>query len=286
MAILASIANETDLLPGAEINNERLCEVFGCGPQGGMRRAHKTGTLVIVSNHVESIYDDRWIDGILHYTGMGQRGDQTLAGNQNKTLAESASNGVAVHLFEVHQPQTYTYDGEVTLAGEPYQESQIDVDGNTRKVWVFPLKPKAGGIPAVKAEVVKALAKRKAEQARRASDDVVAARAALSGRQIVGVQPAVVKQFQRSVWVAEHAKRRASGCCELCHQPAPFSDRHGTPYLETHHIVWLARGGADTIQNTVALCPNCHKRVHILDEASNLALMKLATIPAGGPDLP
>ncbi|MFV5483444.1 HNH endonuclease [Acinetobacter towneri] len=37
------------------------------------------------------------------------------------------------------------------------------------------------------------------------------------------------------------------------------------PYLETHHIVWLARGGEDTISNTVALCPNCHKRMHLLD---------------------
>lgn len=284
MTLPAPITNEADLLPGAEINNDRLCEIFGCGPQGGMRRAHKTGTLIVVSNHVESIYDDRWIDGVLHYTGMGQRGDQVLAGYQNKTLAESTSNGVAVHLFEVHQPQMYTYDGEVTLAGEPYQENQNDVDGNNRKVWVFPLKPKAGAVPAVKAEVVKALAKRKTQQARRASDDVVAARAALSGREIVGVQPALVNQFQRSVWVAEYAKRRAAGICELCNQLAPFSDRHGRPYLETHHIVWLARGGADTIQNTVALCPNCHKRVHVLDEVSDVALMKLATKPAGGPD--
>lgn len=46
------------------------------------------------------------------------------------------------------------------------------------------------------------------------------------------------------------------------------------PYLETHHIVWLARGGEDTIFNTVALCPNCHKRMHILDlEADKTKLL-------------
>ncbi|WP_327791155.1 DNA/RNA helicase domain-containing protein, partial [Vibrio anguillarum] len=42
-----------------KINNTELCELFGCSPQGGMRRAHKTNTLVIVSNHIKFIYDDR-----------------------------------------------------------------------------------------------------------------------------------------------------------------------------------------------------------------------------------
>jgi 5-methylcytosine-specific restriction protein A len=52
-----------------------------------MRRAHETNTLVIVSNHVKAIYEDRWdINDVLHYTGMGQVGDQEFRGNQNITL--------------------------------------------------------------------------------------------------------------------------------------------------------------------------------------------------------
>jgi 5-methylcytosine-specific restriction enzyme A len=267
------MAEAAELLPGEEINNERLCELFGCGPQGGMRRAHKTGTLVIVSNHVETIYDDRWLDGVLHYTGMGQRGDQSLSGTQNKTLAESGANGVAVHLFEVHRPHIYTYNGEVVLAGEPYQENQVDADGNDRKVWVFPLTPKSGVIPPVRANVVQELTARKERQARRLSDEEIAARAARSGREKVGTQAAIIKQHQRSVWVAEHAKRRAAGRCELCQKPAPFQDRSGNPYLETHHIIWLARGGADTIENTVALCPNCHRQAHVLEVSEDIDRM-------------
>jgi 5-methylcytosine-specific restriction enzyme A len=267
------MAEAAELLPGEEINNERLCELFGCGPQGGMRRAHKTGTLVIVSNHVETIYDDRWLDGVLHYTGMGQRGDQSLSGTQNKTLAESGANGVAVHLFEVHRPHIYTYNGEVVLAGEPYQENQVDADGNDRKVWVFPLTPKSGAIPPVRANVVQELTARKEWQARRLSDEEIAARAARSGREKVGTQAAIIKQHQRSVWVAEHAKRRAAGRCELCQKPAPFQDRSGNPYLETHHIIWLARGGADTIENTVALCPNCHRQAHVLEVSEDIDRM-------------
>lgn len=36
-----------------------------------MRRSKATNTLVLVSNHVESVYDDRWEGDIFHYTGMG-----------------------------------------------------------------------------------------------------------------------------------------------------------------------------------------------------------------------
>ncbi|MBC8673865.1 HNH endonuclease [Aeromonas hydrophila] len=44
---------------------------------------------------------------------------------------------------------------------------------------------------------------------------------------------------------------------------APFNRvSDGTPYLEVHHIQPLANGGEDTIQNTMALCPNCHRKRH------------------------
>ena len=86
---------------GSILNNDQLCALFGCSPQGGMRRSLKTETLILVSNHVASIYDDRWVDGIFHYTGMGQTGDQSLTSTQNKTLAESGKNNVGIHLFEV-----------------------------------------------------------------------------------------------------------------------------------------------------------------------------------------
>jgi 5-methylcytosine-specific restriction protein A len=66
-------------------------------------------------------------------------------------------------------------------------------------------------------------------------------------------------------YVAELAKRRAGGHCQLCGAPAPFLAKGGRPFLEVHHIHWLSRGGADTRHNTVALCPNCHRKMHVLD---------------------
>ena len=83
-----------------------------------------------------------------------------------------------------------------------------------------------------------------------------------------------IEQIERSRYLAQAAKSEANGICQLCGQPAPFRDNNGEPYLEAHHIKWLSRGGADTIENIVALCPNCHKRIHILDDPDDVKTLK------------
>lgn len=51
--------------------------------------------------------------------------------------------------------------------------------------------------------------------------------------------------------------------CQTCKKPAPFSRiSTGQPYLEVHHIVHLANEGKDTVDNTIALCPDCHRNYH------------------------
>jgi hypothetical protein len=130
------------LKPGTVINNEQLTGIFLCAPQGGMRRSHRTNTLVLVSDQT-GIYRDRIENGIFYYTGMGQTGDQTLT-SQNKTLAESNKIGVEVHFFEIFKPREYTYQGIVELAGSPYTEQQPDINGNMRDVWIFPLRVVSG----------------------------------------------------------------------------------------------------------------------------------------------
>ena len=72
--------------------------------------------------------------------------------------------------------------------------------------------------------------------------------------------------YIRDPYIARYARLRANGKCQLCGQAAPFIDLHGDPYLESHHIIWLSRGGADTIDNTIGLCPNCHRKMHVLDK--------------------
>jgi predicted HNH restriction endonuclease len=71
--------------------------------------------------------------------------------------------------------------------------------------------------------------------------------------------------YDRSVLIKEFAKRVANGFCQLCENEAPFNDKHGNPFLEVHHIKYLSQGGIDTIVNVVALCPNCHRKMHLLE---------------------
>lgn len=73
------------------------------------------------------------------------------------------------------------------------------------------------------------------------------------------------KQYTRSREIASYVKICAEGICELCGQPAPFNDLQGRPYLECHHVVWISEGGADSILNAVALCPTCHRKMHVLN---------------------
>lgn len=70
-------------------------------------------------------------------------------------------------------------------------------------------------------------------------------------------------EFKRNPDVIVEVLERANGTCEACGNPAPFlraSD--STPYLEVHHIKSLAKGGEDTVENALGLCPNCHRKMH------------------------
>jgi 5-methylcytosine-specific restriction protein A len=51
---------------GKILNNTELCEIFKCPSQGRIKRSLKTKILILESNHIKSIYDDIWIDNILH----------------------------------------------------------------------------------------------------------------------------------------------------------------------------------------------------------------------------
>lgn len=86
----------------------------------------------------------------------------------------------------------------------------------------------------------------------------------------------MLNTFIRSSEVVKKTKIRADGICQLCKLPAPFTDKKGNPYLEAHHIIWLSRGGEDSTNNTVALCPNCHTRMHVLDRQEDVDILKEA----------
>ena len=70
------------------------------------------------------------------------------------------------------------------------------------------------------------------------------------------------RQYTRSTVIREYVMARANGRCEGCGEPAPFTSKTGKPYLHGHHTDELSDGGSDKPASVIALCPNCHYRVH------------------------
>lgn len=68
--------------------------------------------------------------------------------------------------------------------------------------------------------------------------------------------------YERDSKIKAWILQNADGKCEYCKSESPFITSNGIPYLEVHHLKTLANGGSDTIGNTVALCPNCHREFH------------------------
>ncbi|MDZ7858329.1 HNH endonuclease signature motif containing protein [Sphaerotilus sp.] len=74
-----------------------------------------------------------------------------------------------------------------------------------------------------------------------------------------------VYRYVRSSLVVAERLFLANGKCEECGKKAPFKrKKDGSPYLEVHHIKPLSRNGLDTVENTKAVCPNCHCEIHDL----------------------
>jgi 5-methylcytosine-specific restriction protein A len=265
---------EVPLKAGDSIDNDTLRAIFRCSPQGAMRRSPSTNSLVLISDHTKSAYEDKWIGKTFHYTGTGPVGEQSLSSPQNKALAGSPESGVRLFLFEVFEEGRYLYTGEAELADSPYRSRQPDSEKTVRDVWIFPLKLKGHTRPPLlKKELLETKEETVRKKAHRLPLDQLefVARYALKEG---GRREVVSEVYEHDQIVSEYAKRKANGTCQLCNGPAPFSTRDGEPFLEIHHIVPLAEGGLDIVDNVAALCPNCHRRMHVLGLPADAALLK------------
>jgi hypothetical protein len=91
--------------------------------------------------------------------------------------------------------------------------------------------------------------------------------------QIPSRSSAVVNRFKRDSEVVRWTLDQALGTCECCNTKAPFERDDGVPYLEVHHLKMLSEGGSDSITNTVAVCPNCHRELHLGKQKGELLKM-------------
>lgn len=71
-----------------------------------------------------------------------------------------------------------------------------------------------------------------------------------------------IQVYERDPKVKAWILKNANGSCECCQKEAPFLKENNIPYLEVHHIKPLYEEGPDTIDNTLAVCPNCHMFFH------------------------
>lgn len=235
--------------------------VHGGQAQGGISTPANSPYIFLFTGEAGSAFgysDSFRPDGSFWYTGEGQVGDMELV-RGNAAIAKHHANKKKLLLFEYIKRGLVRYLGEVEHLGD-HKEERLDRNGNNRKAIIFHL----GFLPPARNE--------KIEQPKASYPGSVSLPKELpldQLRQIAleGVTPnsslkqKMVNVARRAEAVRRYALARAKGICEGCLSPAPFSAKEG-PYLEVHHVFRLSDGGPDHPAAVIALCPNCHRRVH------------------------
>ena len=80
-----------------------------------------------------------------------------------------------------------------------------------------------------------------------------------------------ITTYPRNNTLKNYVKQRSNYLCEMpnCNYRS-FSKKNGELYIEVHHVIPLSEGGEDSISNTVALCPNCHRALHYANNKEEL----------------
>lgn len=68
------------------------------------------------------------------------------------------------------------------------------------------------------------------------------------------------REIKRNIELPIILKELYNYSCQICQYD--FSPTYGVPYSETHHVVWLSRGGIDHSNNLIVVCPNHHRIIH------------------------
>ncbi len=218
--------------------------------QGGIITPRNHAVVIVITGEegLQHGYGDRLRDdGAFEYFGEGQVGDmQMLRGNAS--VANHSVHGKSLLLFRKSQAGLQFLD-EMVYDTHHFEPAR-DREGNIRRAVVFELWP----IETVRAEIPEPVAIASLEGLRR--------RALEASQEVPGRAPRLTSVFERSAAVRDYVVARAQGVCEGCNSPAPFLRPNGVPYLEPHHIQRLTDGGPDHPKLVIALCPNCHRRVH------------------------
>ncbi|MFF5314334.1 restriction endonuclease [Streptomyces massasporeus] len=136
-------AIEWDLEPGAVIERKQLHVKYGGRTQGGIGPSAKTPNVMIFTDPIAGEkhgYYDGWMpDGLFHYSGEGQYGDQRMLSG-NASILNHKTEGRALRVFQGARGKV-TYLGEFEADGWYEADAPETGDGPLRKVIVFRLRP-------------------------------------------------------------------------------------------------------------------------------------------------
>lgn len=148
-------------------------------------------------------------------------------------------------------------DKPITKLRREFQESAFHDFSDSSQMLSTPTSGKVQSLDEYKVSLEKAIAKSEAD-----SHEERLRRLEIAPKK-PDLIPVTTTDFKRNPDVIAEVRKRANGVCEGCNNVAPFPrKKDGSPYLEVHHIVMLSDGGDDTVQNALALCPNCHRKAH------------------------
>ncbi|WP_222195367.1 hypothetical protein [Modestobacter italicus] len=141
------------LKPGEQIKRTALHQRYGGSGQGGISPSSQSPNILIFTDPKtgeQHGYFDGWqADGLFHYTGEGQRGDQLMI-RGNRAIVDHRATGRALQVFEGSK-DVVRYMGRFELdEREPCYETDAPEtgDGPVRKVIVFRLRSLTASAPA------------------------------------------------------------------------------------------------------------------------------------------
>ncbi|MDQ0831545.1 hypothetical protein QF032_003389 [Streptomyces achromogenes] len=136
-------AIEWDLEPGDVIERKQLHVKYGGRTQGGIGPSARTPNVMIFTDPVAGEkhgYYDGWMpDGLFHYSGEGQYGDQRMLSG-NASILNHEAEGRALRVFQGARGNVI-YLGRFAAAGWYEADAPETGDGPLRKVIVFKLRP-------------------------------------------------------------------------------------------------------------------------------------------------
>lgn len=145
-----------DLKPGERIKRTELGERYGGRRQGGISPSKQTPNVFLFTDQARGalhgyIYDGQGENGLYHYTGEGQSGDQRMV-QGNRAIRDHQEEGRELHLFDVVSGIA-TYLGQFEYVNHFSADAPATDPREKRKVIVFRLRRLSGDSKLAPAKV-------------------------------------------------------------------------------------------------------------------------------------